>query len=249
MNPAGAVALVTGASSGIGRATALRLARSGACVLATGRDDEALGEVAEATEGRALIADLGSPGAPRRLADDALGVHGHVDVLVNNAALGWAGDLARMPADRIEAVVAVNLLAPMALTRALLPRMLERGTGHIVNVTSVAGHVGVGDEAVYAATKAGLVGFTESLRYQVGGRVGVSLVSPGVVDTPFFARRGRPYDRRFPRPIPPDRVAAAILRAIARDRAHVVVPGWLAFPIWLRGAAPSVYRAMARRFG
>jgi short-subunit dehydrogenase len=239
---AGAVCLVTGASSGIGRATALRLARSGGRVLALGRDVAALDGVGE----RAIVCDLAEPGAAQRAAAEA----GAVDVLVNNAGVGWAGGFAAVEPADVDRLVDVNLVAPILLTRALLPGMLERGRGHVVNVSSIVGHVGAKDEAVYAATKGGLVAFTNSLRLELAGApVGVSLVSPGVIDTPFFERRGSPYTRRRPRPIPAERVADAILDAIERDRAEVFVPGWLAFPARLRGAFPSLYRALASRFG
>jgi short-subunit dehydrogenase len=146
--------------------------------------------------------------------------------------------------------VAVNLVAPIRLTRAVLPAMLERRRGAVVNVASIAGHVGVREEAVYAATKAGLLGFSESLRYEVAGAgVAVITVSPGVVATDFFARRGRPYARRLPRPIPPDRVARAVVGAIRAGRPDVFVPAWMAFPAWLRGTWPGLYRRLAARFG
>ena len=155
-----------------------------------------------------------------------------------------------MPAEMIEELVAVNLLSTARLTRALLPAMLERRRGHIVMVASVAGHVGVRDEALYAATKAAMLTFGESLRYEVrDAGVRVMTVSPGVVDTPFFTRRGRAYSRRHPRPIPPERLARAIVRAIERERDEVVVPGWLRLPIWLHGVWPGLYRALAGRFG
>ena len=249
MDLEGAVCLVTGASSGIGHATARALARRGAHLLAAGRDRAALNSVAEATGGRTFVADLARVEEVERLASEAEAAHGRVDVLVNNAAVGWAGPLAEMPSEVADAILAVNLAAPVRLTRALLPGMLERGRGHVVNVTSVAGHVGVGGEAVYVAAKAGLNGFTESLRYDVGGHIGVSLVSPGAVDTQFFARRGAPYPRRWPRQVPPEQVAQAIVRAIERNRADVFVPRWMGFPARLRGTLPGVYRALARRFG
>jgi short-subunit dehydrogenase len=127
--------------------------------------------------------------------------------------------------------------------------MLERNSGHIVNVGSIVAHVGRRLEAPYAATKAALAVFSESLRAELREtRVGVSLVSPGVVETAFFARRGAPYDRRWPRPVPPERVAAAVVDAIRNDRAEVLVPAWLAVPARLHGAAPAVYRALARAF-
>jgi short-subunit dehydrogenase len=128
--------------------------------------------------------------------------------------------------------------------------MLQRRRGHIVNVASVAGHVGVAREAVYAATKGGLVTFTESLCQELArSPVGVSLVSPGVVDTPFFERRGVPYGRARPRPVPPELVADAIVAAMVARRSQVFVPRWLGGPVRLRGALPGLYRSLATRFG
>ena len=128
--------------------------------------------------------------------------------------------------------------------------MLERRRGHIVNVASIAGHVGVRDEALYAGTKAALLTFSEGLRYEVQpSGVRVTTVSPGVVETEFFTRRGSPFRRRRPRPISAERLARAIVRAIERERDEVVEPAWLRFPIWLHGVWPGLYRALARRFG
>jgi short-subunit dehydrogenase len=246
----GAICLVTGASSGIGRAAAIRLAREGARVIALGRDQRALDEVAAATSGTAIVADLSDPDQVDRAAEEALSVAGRVDVLVNNAGEGWAGPFAEMDLDRAERLVRTNLLGPIRITHAVLPGMMERRSGRIVNLASIAGHVGVRDEAVYAATKAGLIGFGESLRQELAGTgVEVSVVSPGVVATAFFERRGHTYDRRSPRPIAPEKVADAIVHAIGKGKAQVFVPGWMAFPAWLHGAWPSLYRALARRFG
>jgi short-subunit dehydrogenase len=246
----GSVCLVTGATSGIGRATALRLARAGARVLSLGRDTYALEDVAGRTAGIGIRADLSDPSDVDRAAREAEEALGRVDILVNNAAEGFAGTFAEMKPERAERLVRTNLAAPIRLTRALLPGMLARGRGHVVNVASVAGHVGVPEETVYAATKAGLITFSDSLRYELYGTgVGVSVVSPGVVDTPFFERRGRPYDRRFPRPISPEPVADGILRAIRAGKAQVFVPAWGSFPARLRGGLPGLYRTLARRFG
>jgi short-subunit dehydrogenase len=242
-----AVCLVTGASSGIGGATARQLAGAGARVVPLGRDRDALEALPMA--GSAVVADLAREGEAARAAEEALAAFGRVDVLVNNAGIGWAGRLAEMEGEDAERLVAVNLLAPLLLTRALLPAMLERRRGWIVNVGSIVGHVGNRDEAVYAASKGGLVAFSESLRQELAGTgVGVSLVTPGVIDTPFFQRRGTPYGRRRPRPLSPERVADAIVDAIRRERAEVFVPRWLALPARLRGAAPGLYRALAGRF-
>ena len=250
MNLAGSICLVTGGSSGIGRAAALALSARGAHVVAAGRDETALRAAAAAAGGRWLAADLVAPGAVQRLARDAEAAFGRIDILVNNAGLGWAGPFERMEPGDAATLLEVNLAAPVALTRALLPAMLERGRGWIVNVASIAGHVGVRDEAVYSATKAGLIAFGEALRWELAGRgVGVTVVSPGVVRTPFFERRGRPYDRARPRPVPAESVGEAIATAIERGRPEVFVPGWMGGVARLRGAAPATFRRLARRFG
>ncbi|GAB3363523.1 SDR family NAD(P)-dependent oxidoreductase [Amycolatopsis echigonensis] len=242
-------ALVTGASSGIGAATARKLARSGVRVLLHGRNEDRLAALAAETGGTALAADLARPEAAADLAERALAITGSVDLLVNNAGLGWAGPLPELSEDQLRHLVAVNLTAPLDLTRALLPAMLKRDRGQIVFVSSIAGRTGVAGEAVYAATKSGVDAFADSLRFEVHGTgVTVGIVVPGVVRTEFFERRGRPYTRGTPRPVSAERVAAAVLRAAAHPGDYYV-PRWLRIPVALRGTAPGLYRALAARFG
>ena len=225
---------------------AVELAWRGVRVKATGRDQSTLDDVMSSTGADVLSADFRDPGAVDRVASWA----GSVDILVNNAGVGWSGPFDEMAPPDIEEVIRVNLVAPIQLTRALLPAMVERGGGHVVNVGSIAGHVGVGHEAVYSATKAALIAFTDSLRYELADTgVGLTLVSPGVIDTPFFERAGRRYSRRFPRMVKPEPVASAIARAIERDVEEVFVPGWMMLPARLRGAWPRLYRRLATRFG
>ncbi|HEX6498640.1 MAG TPA: SDR family NAD(P)-dependent oxidoreductase [Micromonosporaceae bacterium] len=248
MRVAGSVALVTGASSGIGRAVATRLARDGATVLAAGRDKDRLARLATDTGAVPVPVDLSSPHAPTDLAERALAVAGRVDIVVNNAGTGWAGPVTAMSAADVDTLLAVNLRAPLQLTRALLPDLGR--PGHLVFVGSIAGGLGVRDEAVYAAVKAGLHVFAESLRLELArDRVGVSLVVPGVVDTAFFARRGRPYDRARPRPMPAERVASALVDAIRAGRDEVYLPRWLRLAVAVRGVAPGTYRRLAGRYG
>ncbi|GHH63540.1 oxidoreductase [Streptosporangium violaceochromogenes] len=245
MKLSGAKVLITGASSGIGAATARAMAAAGADLVLAGRDRTRLEAVAAETGGRAVVCDLAAQ--PRVLAERA----GPVDVLVNNAGVGWSGPFARMSQETLQHLVAVNLIAPIRLTQLLLPGMIDAGRGHVVFVASIAGVIGVGREAVYSATKAGLITFAEALRHELRdfSGVGVSVLLPGVVDTPFFERRGTPYTRRAPAPIPPERVANAIVAAIRYERPESYVPGWLRLPARLRGAAPGPFRALMRFFG
>jgi short-subunit dehydrogenase len=251
MRLSGAVVLISGGSSGIGAATARAVAAAGGLPLVAGRDQPRLAAVAAQTGGIALVADLAQRDGPARLAEAALRARRDgVDVLVNNAGIGWAGAFEDLPADVEERLVTVNLTAALALTRLLTPAMADRGRGHVVFVSSIAGALGVRGEAAYSASKAGIRCFAESIRYELRGRrVGVSVVLPGVIDTPFFERRGVPYQRTRPAPIPPERVARAVLKAVHRDHAEVFVPGWLRLPAWLHGAAPGVFRSMSARLG
>ncbi len=246
----GCVALVTGGSSGIGAATVRALARAGARPLIAGRDAARLARLAAETGGTALRADLAAPGGPQALAAAALKAAGRVDLLVSNAGIGWAGPIGELAPATAQELVTVNLTAPIQLAALLIPGMVQRGRGRVVFVSSVAGTTGVRGEAAYSAAKGGLGYFAESLAYELAGSgVGVSLVVPGVVDTPFFERRGRPYDRRRPVPISAEKVAEAIVGAARRDRRVVFVPGWMRFPAWLHGAAPNTFRALASHFG
>lgn len=254
------VVLVTGASSGIGAAVARRLARArGYELLLNGRDNTRLAEVARQTGGLALPGDLtgGQVGERGEVGEDGEGVAaratavaGRVDVLVACAGVGWCGSFTRMPWEAVEEMVAVNLVAPIRLARHLVPAMTRHGSGHLVLLASIAGTVGVGREVVYSATKAALRAFAEALRYEVeGSGVRISVVVPAAVDTALLARRGVPYTRRYPRVVPPERVAEAVYRVLRHPRDEVYVPRWMRLPTTLHGSVPALYRVLARRFG
>ncbi|MEU2156189.1 SDR family NAD(P)-dependent oxidoreductase [Streptomyces sp. NPDC019396] len=245
------VALITGASSGIGEAIAELLgAEARWLLLLNGRDEARLARVAHRTDGIALPGDLSTAAGHEQLIHEALERAGRVDALVAGAGIGWSGPLASMPAEAVDRLLTVNLAAAVHLVRLVLPQMLDRGSGRIVLIGSMAGSVGVANEAVYAATKGALQSFADSLRYELTGtRVKVCLVSPGAVDTPFFAHRGAPYHRERPRPVSAERVARAVRRALVRGREEAFVPGWLGLPARLHGAAPGVFRSLARRVG
>lgn len=252
MLPAGAVVLITGATGGIGGSVSRRLLADGHRLVVSGRDPERTQAAARrlGPAAHAEVADLCQLQAPGRLVDAVLQRFGRLDALVDCAGVGHAGALADMSPERVAQLVATNVQAPLLLARACLPTMRAQGGGHLVFVTSIAGLLGVPQESVYSATKAGLELFAEVLAAEQRAHgIRVSTVAPGVVDTGFFHARGRPYTRRFPRPVPPDRVAQAVTQALAGTGGRRVVPRWLELPIRVRAWAPGTYRRLERRAG
>jgi short-subunit dehydrogenase len=173
-----------------------------------------------------------------------------VDLVVANAGIGYAGEFATMPAARLVDVLHVNVRAPMLLARAALPAMVERRSGSLVFVTSIAGTLLVPRESAYSASKAALESLAVPLREELrGSGVSVTTVVPAVVATRFFAVRGVPYSRRWPRPVTAERVAEALVGGVEAGRPQVVVPSWFRMPMHIHRLAPGLYRTLSRRFG
>lgn len=247
---AGPVVLVTGGSGGLGAATAVALARRQAQVIVHGRDASATSAVAARCSGTALLGDLRTATGCRDLITAATAVHGGIDLLICTAGSGWSGAFDSMPAERIPELIAINLTAPMQLAREVLPGMLTRGGGRIVFVSSIAGRASVAGEAVYAASKAGLDGFADSLRLEAAGTpIRIQTLVPAVIDTPFFERRGVPYTRRTPRPQTPQRVAAQLISLLDSERPEAWTHRSLRVAAILRVAAPGAYTRLATRWG
>lgn len=239
--------LITGASSGIGAATARAFAARGFPVAVAGRDPVELKEIAGEIGAVAVPGDLRDHGVAQATVETAADALGGLDVVVSNAGIGWAGPFAAMTGEEIDALLDVNLRAAAHLSRASL-RYLRPGLGHLVFVGSIAGVVGVAEEAWYSATKAGLTTLAGVLRAELkSDGIGVTLVTPGVVDTRYFERRNVPYQRHYPRPVSAQLVAGLIVDAVARRRDEVIVPGWLLLPALLKVNFPRLYRMLANR--
>ncbi|HEY6777696.1 MAG TPA: SDR family NAD(P)-dependent oxidoreductase [Thermoleophilaceae bacterium] len=249
MQLGGSRVLLTGASGGIGRAVARALHGRGARVLLSGRRTEALEGLRAELGGNAEIleADLAEKADVAALAERA----GAVDVLVANAGLPASGRLERFTAEEIDRALDVNLRAPIQLTRALVPGMVERGRGHVVFVSSLSGKVASARSALYSATKFGLRGFAGGLREDLhGGGVGVTVVFPSFIrDAGMFADTGV----KLPPWVgtrSPDDVAQAVLRGIEAGRTEIdVAPLALRLGAWAAALAPETSARVQRRLG
>jgi 3-oxoacyl-[acyl-carrier protein] reductase len=187
-NLAGHVALVTGASRGIGLAIAHRLAEQGAMVVAAARGDHAAGAVAEVTakggRGEAVTLDVTDTSAVERLPHEIVERHGRLDIVVSNAGIARDQLLMRMKREDWDSVVATNLTATFVLAQAAIRPMLRQRGGRIIAISSVVGQTGNAGQTNYAASKAGLIGFSKALAREVASRgITVNVVAPGMIDT------------------------------------------------------------------
>ena len=251
----GKVAVVTGASSGIGRDLARALAERGCVVVGVARREERLRELAEACARVApgsgwLAGDLGDRDFAERVVSETLARHGRLDVLVNNAARPKHRHATELAPEEVEEVLRVNFLAPVWTTLAALPAMLRQGGGTIVNVSSFAAEVVPPREAIYAASKRALNAFTEGLWSDLAGsNVHAALVIPGAIDTEIWEKLDEPSafrGRRHPVRV----VTEAILEAIEKRRFTVTAPKrspQLVLARWLAFLCPPLLRAGLRR--
>jgi short-subunit dehydrogenase len=218
----GQTVLLTGATGGLGIAIAQALAARGAVLVLSSRRPEQLAELAAGLPGehRTVVCDLAEEGEAVRL----LGAAGDVDVLVANAGLPASGRLDGFTQEEIGRALRVNLESPIRMARELAPRLVDRGSGHLVFVSSISGKAATARASLYAATKFGLRGFALCLREDLrGSGVGVSVVSPGVIRAAgMFADSGAAAPPLMGTGTP-EQVGAAVVSAIERDRSEVTV--------------------------
>lgn len=231
-DPKGLRVLLTGGSSGIGAAMAERLAIAGATVGICARREAPLQAaldrcLAHSPQSRSWSRDLADPAQVDDLARIALEELGGVDVLINNAGIPKRKHVTMLDLPTIEAVTRINYLAPVQLTLALLPQMLDRGSGHIVNVASVAATLSSPGEAAYDASKSALAVFSEAMAIDLWDTgVKVLVVYPGVVDTPLFeVPDNDPMTGDIDR-IPASEVVEGVLDALTRGVSEVYLPKW-----------------------
>jgi 3-oxoacyl-[acyl-carrier protein] reductase len=226
------VALVTGASRGIGRAVALGLAARGAVVVAAARGEHAapVAEAIRAAGGRAeaTAVDVTDPSSVEAMAAGALARHGRVDVLVNNAGIARDGLLMRMKREDWDAVLATNLTGAFTATQAVLRAMIRQRAGRIITISSVVGQSGNAGQTNYAASKAGLIGFSKALALEVASRgITVNVVAPGLIETEMTRALGAAAHEEWTARIParrlgtPEDVAAAVCFLASDEAAYI----------------------------
>ncbi len=256
MNLAGANVLLTGASKGIGAATAVVLADHGANLALVARHQEQLDKVAtrvrDAGSGaHVIVADMAKEADVRRMVAEADEKLGGIDVIVNNAGLGLSAPVKDIKPEDLRYVFEVNVVAPTLANSLVLPGMLRRRRGHVVNVGSVASHIASPDLGGYAATKHALKALSDALRMELQGTgVGVTLVCPGPIATDFTGNtRGRYPDHYPKRPVgaPAEDVGHAIARGIEKKLAEVFVPAYFQPLVGMDALVPQIMRFGGKR--
>jgi len=254
-----AVILITGASSGIGAATARLFAKEGYRVVLAARRKKRLEGLADEIRlgGGQVIAvrtDVKNLEDIDNLVQTALGVFGRIDILFNNAGFGridWLEDLA--PGDDIQSQIQVNLTGLILLTQAVLPHMIERRSGHIINMSSVAGLLAMPTYSVYAASKFAVRGFSEALRREAAVYgINVSAIYPGAVDTEFEERAHiqRKTGTRTPKALrlSADDVAQAMLHLARHPKRSLVIPWPMRLAVWVNIIMPGFVDWLAKRY-
>lgn len=252
----GACAVVTGGSQGLGPYIARALAAEGMKLALVARSRDRLEAVAEGIRASgatcvALTGDVTRDDDRRRVISDATRAIGPIDVLVNNAGVEYGGRFVGRSPDDITALISTNVTAPMLLARAVVPGMLERRRGHVVNIASIAGKLGYPFAAAYGGTKAALIAWSAALRVELEGTgVSVTAVSPG------YVKGAGMFDAHYRKPprvlseTTPEAVASGVLRALRADPVEVVVSGRPFWPVQVAYAvAPGPVLAAFRRLG
>lgn len=253
MTIAGKVSLITGGSSGIGKQLAMDLAKRGANIIITGRDQERLQQAqAEMTilgyQVSGIVCDVTQQSQVDQLVVKVLADYGQLDILVNNAGYAVYETFEESDLTEILRLVDVNLLGVIRCIKGFLPSMIARRSGQIVNIASIAGRLIITPNGTYGAAKHGLVALSEALKYELGHfGIKVNVICPGRIETAFFDHET--FQKRAARPetkhtIPIEKVSREIIRAIEKNRYMTYVPSTLGLLVWLTNAFPFIVKPL-----
>jgi short-subunit dehydrogenase len=243
----GKVVVITGASSGIGAVSAIEFAKKGAEIVLVARTKQKLEDLKVrldkfGTKSMVCQCDVSQKPQVKEMAEKVLDKFGTIDVLVNNAGFAIYGKVSDLSIEQIESQMATNYFGMVYCTKHFLPKMLEKNSGHIVNVASVAASFGLPGIASYCASKFAMLGFSEGLRHELHGtRVGVTVVSPIMVKTNFF---DHPSFAKMPKYSPTaldaQRVAKAVVAAATSSRLEIIVPSVVRGAVWAKHTIPFI---------
>lgn len=239
------IVLITGASSGIGQASAIQFAKKGAKLILVSRNIEKLNQISEDLKrfnASSFIfeCDVSDKLQVNKISKIILDKFGSVDILVNNAGFAVYGSVYNLSIEEIESQMKTNYFGMIYFVKNFLPSMIKKKSGHIVNVASVAASFGLPGIAPYCASKFAMLGFSEGLKYELKGTgVGITVVSPIMVRTNFF---NHPSFKNMPNysstALNPETVAKAIVRASNSPRLEIIVPGFVRGAVWLKNTFP-----------
>lgn len=242
------IVLITGSSSGIGREAALRFAAAGAVPVLAARSVEKLQAAAEEIRSRfgveAAVYSLNvqADDEVQRVVQEVLARFGRIDILVNNAGFGVFAESIDISMEDVAEMMDVNYFGMVRMTKAVLPSMLERRSGQVINIASLASYFVTPTHGAYAATKFAVMGFSEGLRYELhGSGVSVSTINPGPVETPFFERAKRSTIPKFAKFLRPEVVADEILRAAVEHKPLYMLPKYSSIGLKFRFLFPWLY--------
>ncbi len=241
------VVVITGASSGIGEQSAEKFAQLHAIVILVSRNEEKLQQISSRlskyqTTVLVYACDISKKDQVDKMAKFVIEKFGSVDVLVNNAGFGIYDTVEKIKVEEMESQMSTNFFGMMYCIKAFLPKMLEKRSGHIVNVASVAASIGIPGMASYCASKFAMLGFSESLYHELKGTgVGITVVSPIMVRTNFFDHVSFGKMPRYSSTsLDPKTVANAVIKASSSPRLEIVVPQFVRFVIWLKQTLPYI---------
>ena len=248
------VIMITGASNGIGKQIAFDFAARGAVVVGCGRSiarlNETLKQVRRASPSAAMIGcDVGNAEQVQGMVAKVLADYGKIDILINNAGIGMRRPFVETSLETVEAITRTNYLGAIYCAHAVLPAMIARGRGHIVNISSVAGKIGTLNMAAYCGSKFALNGWSESLYHELKPLgIRVSLICPGPVETDF----NRDFRDTVPKSpsslfVTPEVVCREVIKAIEKNRFEVVMPRRLALLSAFHRHMPRLFRLLAQR--
>jgi short-subunit dehydrogenase len=248
------IVLITGASNGIGRRLAIDLAAKGAVVVGCGRSQERLQQLLKemrltSSASTVFVCDVSDPAQVTSMIGKTLAEFGRIDILINNAGIGMRQPFAEMSLETVAEIMRTNYLGTVYCTHEVLPSMIARGSGQIVNISSGAGKIGTLNMAAYCASKFAVNGFSESLYHELKPLgIHVSVVCPGPVRTEF----NRSFSGTQPKSPPslmmtPEAVSQVLIRAIETKKFELVTPRWLALICWFKRIMPNLFRVVFHR--